>query len=353
TRAALFTITALLAAACFVPAIARPAGGTAPSWSVWVTAVAYAPLTGMMWPLVEGRLAARRSGRNLRRAVGAFNIAWASAMIAAYFAMAPLVRSAPLQVLTWLGVCHLLSLVVIARLASDRRVDAETRERAPHEDDAEPDAGPDAEQVAARSRRRATTFRVLLPASYVAMAVLDPILASSLARLGVSEPWRPALVATWLVTRLVAFMTLHLWHGWHRARFTPHAATIGLLTSMAAVLLLPFTATGATAIGGMLLALGVLGVAQGAVYKGALYYALEHSEHKVDTGGRHEALIGVGYTIGPLLGILAFGLDRGEGLLGSSILVALLWTTTLGALAIAALRGQPPESRPVQSIEPS
>jgi hypothetical protein len=47
----------------------------------------------------------------------------------------------------------------------------------------------------------------------------------------------------------------------------------------------------------------------GMVYFSALYYAMSVGHAQVDAGGTHEALIGSGYTIGPLavLGGLALG----------------------------------------------
>ena len=56
----------------------------------------------------------------------------------------------------------------------------------------------------------------------------------------------------------------------------------------------------------------MFGVAQGVVYVGSLYYAMEVGASGVDAGGAHEGLIGVGYTLGPLCGLIAgmaFGYD--------------------------------------------
>ena len=49
----------------------------------------------------------------------------------------------------------------------------------------------------------------------------------------------------------------------------------------------------------------VFGVGMGLTYYAALYYSLAVGHAEVDAGGTFEALIGVGYFVGPLLGIAA------------------------------------------------
>jgi hypothetical protein len=51
--------------------------------------------------------------------------------------------------------------------------------------------------------------------------------------------------------------------------------------------------------------LAAFGLGMATVYCGAIYYALEVGHAQVDAGGTHEALIGVGYTVGPACGLAA------------------------------------------------
>ena len=46
------------------------------------------------------------------------------------------------------------------------------------------------------------------------------------------------------------------------------------------------------------------------IYTGAIYYAMAVGHSEVDAGGTHEALIGVGYTVGPACGLVAGGLEE-------------------------------------------
>jgi hypothetical protein len=44
-----------------------------------------------------------------------------------------------------------------------------------------------------------------------------------------------------------------------------------------------------------------------------LYYAMAVGSAEVDAGGKHEAVIGLGYTAGPMLGLMALGLSSTGG----------------------------------------
>lgn len=51
--------------------------------------------------------------------------------------------------------------------------------------------------------------------------------------------------------------------------------------------------------------LALFGMGVATIYAGAVYYAMEVGQAEVDAGGTHESLIGVGYTAGPFIGLLA------------------------------------------------
>ena len=70
----------------------------------------------------------------------------------------------------------------------------------------------------------------------------------------------------------------------------------------------------------MLLGFGVFGAGLGVVYYAALYYAMAVGRAQIDAGGRHESLIGVGYTIGPVAVLL--GIAAGPGTSGSDVATA-------------------------------
>jgi hypothetical protein len=71
--------------------------------------------------------------------------------------------------------------------------------------------------------------------------------------------------------------------------------------------------------------LASLGAGQGVIYYSAIYYGLALGGAKVEAGGTHEALVGAGYFVGPLLGLASLSLGAGE-----SVFIGLI----LGALAV-------------------
>ena len=70
---------------------------------------------------------------------------------------------------------------------------------------------------------------------------------------------------------------------------------------------------GALGLAAFITGLAGMGAGVAAIYCGALYYALSVGSAEVDAGGKHEAVIGLGYTIGPTLGLVALGLSASPG----------------------------------------
>ncbi|MEO0483650.1 MAG: hypothetical protein AAF138_08485 [Planctomycetota bacterium] len=290
SRLVLALLLILLAGVCAVPIAAQRITGAPQAWTLWLLAAVYAPLTGALWPIVEAYLSGGRRGRELRHAVGGFNIVWAGAVAASLWLAAPLVEPQPLLVLALLGLLHVLSLALLPALG---------REPGRHLSDEPHEVNP-------IDRSLLRVFRILLPASYLVSSTLQPFLPSGLAKLGVSVTWAAPAAATWMSSRLIVFAVMQRWHGWRHA---PALPTIGALMLLAGFGL----AVVAPSLGGtlpqpvpltlMLAGLAAFGAGMAVIYCAALYYAMEVGAAEVDAGGAHEALIGVGYAAGPLAGL--------------------------------------------------
>ena len=79
----------------------------------------------------------------------------------------------------------------------------------------------------------------------------------------------------------------------------------------------------------------VFGLAAGAVYYAALYYAMVVKHASVDAGGAHESMIGLGFAVGPLAGLIGVWLSGplGDATLGMIVGVApLILLCAVGAL---------------------
>ena len=280
-RGALVVVLVSITLACAL------AGWRREAWAVWVFVALFAPLTGMLWPICEGFISGGRRAGALRSATGRFNLAWASATFIAYWLMFPLLAWVPASVFFGLGAVHLIAaLLALALPAFPARHGSAAHAHDPVE--------------AARYRRLLVCFRMLLMGSYVLHSAMTPILPARFSAMGVAEEQRVLFASAWMGARVLAFVVLERWHGWHGRRRTLAWAGGGMAIGFAGVLLAPgaWWAVGA---------LVVLGAGIGTAYAAALYYAMEVGDAAVDAGGFHEAMIGVGYMGGPLAALVAVG----------------------------------------------
>ena len=285
-RRTLLGVVLGLASCCFILALFPKAGVLIAFCAV------YNGLCGLLWPTTEAYLSGGRSPRELRNATGRFNISWATAVVVAMFAMTALTTSPEEArwVFAGLGTLHLVMLPVVARLPkAPAGVPVDIDEDDP--DDRHP-------VPLERARRLRTVFRVELTASYVLIAGLGPILPYVLAGVGIAESWRAAVGAAWMISRVGVFVLFERWHGWHGRTRTVVWSSCLLVIGVAG-------AVAGLSAWSVVLSLVFLGIGMGAAYAGALYYAMHSGEDHVNEGGRHEAVIGLGYTIGPVLALIA------------------------------------------------
>jgi hypothetical protein len=152
--------------------------------------------------------------------------------------------------------------------------------------------------------------------SYALLFLLAPLLPEVLERfeLGVTRATQVAAVLD--VARLLAFWALGAWLGW-RGRAWPIFLAIAVLPF--AFLLALFGGSLAS----VLLGEVVFGACSGLLYTSALYYALVVKNAAVEAGGAHEGLIGLGFALGPLTGLLAQALEPSVGGRVLAVLVSL------------------------------
>jgi len=331
-RRSLAAILLALAGVCFVPGAALGMvggeGTEGVAWSIWLVVGANGVLSGILWPIIEAYVAGGRSGRALSSAMGRFNIAWATALVVAFWAIGPLVQSHPLGVLAGLGMVHLLGVALVPALAA-----------APPQ--------PGRESVSSHPPtygRLLVLFRFMLPTSFIAIGALSPYLPTALDRIGVDAAWQTPMVATYLAARVVGFLILERWHGWHGRFWAPPVGAGLMLGGFASVVLAPSIHGSDAATWVLLAGLAGFGAGVALIYAAALYYAMEVGSGRVDSGGTHEALIGVGDLIGAGLGL---GAQTASGRLPSPLgsfeilVLILIGLSTLIVLASALLASRP------------
>ncbi|HYE62080.1 MAG TPA: hypothetical protein VD997_08790 [Phycisphaerales bacterium] len=279
TRGLLALLMIAGAALCTVPQLIQWLGGGRPTWIIWLLVGVYSPLTGVLWPLVESYVSGGRSGQTLRTVTSRWNIVWSSAVVVASVGISRYVESQPALMVFLLGFIHLLCLTLLTRLQN---------EPAPHlPDEHEPHPPVYAKLL--------VTFRLLLPMSYIVGSALGPYLPSAMKSLGIKVELWAMLTATWLLARVLVFILLNRWHGWHGRWYPAVLGGVLLVTGFGASVF----AAPMESIALLIAGLAMFGTGMAVVYSGALYYALEVGQAEVEAGGKHEALIGAGYTIGP------------------------------------------------------
>lgn len=292
----------VLAAAVLPLALRAPAG-------LVVASLAGCFAMSVLWPVVEAYVSGGRQGAGLRRAVGNFNTTWSAAV--------PLT----LVLVPVLGARHIdwayavTAGTTLVALAFAGRL---PRDLAPHDHAGAAVAQGDEYPALMRCAQ------ALLPLSYVFSSMLAPLLPHRLAALGIGADRETLAAAIWMVARSLALFALsrvHVWHG----RWPPlMLAACGLAVGLAGTLAAPWPLVA-------LLSLALFGVSMALVYTAALYYTLAVGRAEVDAGGRFEGLIGVGYVLGPLLGV-------GGAALGGAGPTALLACALAGGVGSLAFR---------------
>ena len=279
---------------------------------LWVGALAGVACSAMVWPVVESYLTAGRHGRDMRRALGSFNMAWSLATAVPLVLMPILARWDARLSLAMGAAFNGAALLVAGRLPA--------RPGTHHAAEAEAALGPEYPAL-----KRSASW--LLPASYVISSTLSPVLPHRIAEVTGDPASAGPLAGSWMLARFAALFLLWRFGRWHGRWTTLAAAASALLVGLALVLL---GSTPAVLVAGLV----IFGLGMGATYAAAVYYSMAVGHAAVEAGGNFEALIGLGYCGGPLLGLLGH-VWSGEARAGTTTVI-LMWVAaalvTPGAL---------------------
>ena len=251
-------------------------------------------LNGLKWPVVESYVSAGRTPTAQASTIGRFNLAWAGAIPLGLVAAGPLIGFWSPSLFGAAGLLNLVSLV-LARPLGRRPVHL-------------PADHPERPAPAAMARYRGllASSRWLMLCSYSLMWVLAALLPAVFANLAVGVKAATALSGLLDVFRGLTFLALHLYVGWHN-RGWPLVIAIFLLPAGFFITLFGPSVPAVLA-GEMLFGLGA-----GMTYYSALYYAMIVKNAAVEAGGAHEGIIGIGFVIGPLAGLLGAALAPAVG----------------------------------------
>jgi MFS family permease len=280
--------------------------------SVWLFVGLYSMLCGGLWPIVESYMSGGRSPQELPRSIGRFNVTWSSSLVLSMFVLGlipgrvdeylhpALTRDDGLMLtLALMGILHGVSIVTLLGFTKFPGK-AETQIASQH-------TSHDLDPRRASYPRLLTIHRAILPMSYAVSYALLPFLPTMTNHLGLSESSGPIFCAIWLFARPIIFLLLDRWTTWHGTKLTAWFGSALIGSGFALCIFCTLISSGTFAIAMAALGLVAFGAGMAMIYVAALYYGLEVGHAEVDAGGTHEALIGAGYTLGPVCGLLAVG----------------------------------------------
>lgn len=315
--------------------LAAPDARPTLQWPLWVFIAFYSLLCGGLWPIVESYVTGGRSHEKLSGIVGRFNVLWSSALVLSMFAVAlvpmglALVPALSTLAQDDLKICTLgaMAAVHLASLVPLALGFAKEPGEHPHDEHESPESYPALLRL----------HRGLMPLGYTVSYALSPFLPVMTDKVGVKGAWAEIMSSLWLAARVAAFYTLDRWRGWIGTRFTATWGSLGVYGGFGLCVLATLIGTGPVGVVIACLGLAAFGVGLALIYVAALYYAMHvggGGQASVDEGGKHEALIGAGYTVGPLCGLGAVGLAS-AGLIGAGLVNPAM----LGLVAIASAGG--------------
>ncbi|MCP3904732.1 MAG: MFS transporter [Planctomycetes bacterium] len=300
-RTLLVVVILVQVALCLLPVLASG------EWALWCAVFGVSFASSIIWPVTESYLTAGRHGKAMRSSIGYFNLTWMFAVAVPLLLMPPIIEHHAQWAVGAQAFVNLVALLPLRWFA-----------RAPgHHDEAQAEAN-----VTPEYALLLRSARVLLPLSYVLNAALSPILPYRFEAIGADIMLETPVTATWMLVRLVACAVMWRVGFWHGRWGTLLLAAAAMTGGFGLVVLAENLAI-------MLAGFAIFGIGMGGVYYAALYYAMAVGRAEVDAGGTHEALIGFGYTVGPIAGLAGTALGGGAAIVG--IVWGLVGVGALGA----------------------
>ncbi len=300
-----------------------------PNVGGWRAVLCVLPLSGvslsLFWPSIQAWLA-ELSGdrRELSRTLGLFNVLWCAGLMCGPVVSAYL-WGAGHQLAFWVPGVLMLAMVgflLAIPLPAQGGAAPGEEERADHED--------------------SDLFLKLAWlgnfASFFALGVIGGFFPKLGHELGFSVPFVGWTLFASRGGQLLVFLVTRYKHGW-QYRVAPMMAL--QVTALAGMMLARLTSTGAL----FALGFGLAGASAGMTYVASLFYSLHgRSQGKGRTSGFHEAVLGGGGFLGPLLGAVVAQLVnlRAPFVLAAAVLAA----ACLFQGVMVASRRRPPNSEP-------
>ncbi len=303
-----------LAFGCFATTVL----GLCVTLSVWTFGMCFT------WPALEGMTCEKENHASLPRMLAVYNIVWAGGGAVAYFSGGWMQSFLGSRSIFWLPVIlHGVQLLIVAGISRRLKDGVASLESLPNDT-----ASHIQEASPVVTKRFQTLAWVANPFSYIAQSAIVPLIPELAQRLQLSATWAGIFCSIWLFSRLLSFVILGLWTGWHY-RFEWLISCYMLLgAAFCGILLI-------TNLWWLALLQVVFGLCVGLVYYSSLYYSMNASETLSEHGGIHEAALGLGLFAGPAIGASALWLVPGQP---HGAVYAVAATLVCGGVALLKLK---------------
>ena len=296
--------------------------------------LAYTFVIGISWPMLESLVAGGRP-QGMARRLAIYNVVWPAAGAAAIAVEGTIIRYWTAGVFLIPAAMHILSLGLMLLLAAGySQTSADAASTAPH-------IAPEPQLL--RKRKLALWLsRTALPATYTVIYGLMPIMPFLPVMKPLGTATQTLVASVWLVTRWIAFVVLALGSWWHaRPRVLLWAAVLMLVSFFGMTLRPTGGASPATDLASMIAWQAALGLALGMIYAASLYFGMVLSDGSTAHGGYHEALIGLGWLLGPAVGAAGQLLFPDNALSGIAAVGSVIALSVIVVLATAAIMNRP------------
>jgi MFS family permease len=286
------------------------------------------------WPMLESLVSESGEKSRLSKRLGCYNIVWAVTGSIAVAASGAIIQHTPAW--SFFGIIaagHFLAGVLIfcrTQAATPSFHDADLSvsplDSAP---ESTSQTTPMVDAADARRHRLALWLsRIALPSTYVIVYSVAPALPSLHAIKQLSPTMATIAGSIWLMARAAAFIITANTTFWHRRTSLMFVASVTMLLAFIGTIvpgslnhvdLMP-------ALAAMAVAQIVLGLSLGTIYSASLYFGMVVGDGSTEHGGYHEALIGLGQILGPLVGATLQWIRPGE-----------LWTAVMGISCVVSI----------------
>ncbi len=258
------------------------------------------------WPALEAAILHCPGETTMPNRLGLYNVIWALGDGIGFAVAGILFAWRPDSIVWVAGLLHLCLFVWMKFAPRNRHDPGQSAMQLSHHGDAV------ARPVKRRFMHTAWLANGLGFMMLAGFSALTPFVGQ---RLGLAPRNTIWLASTLLFARTAAFALFWKWEGWHYNRGWLRAAMWLGPVALAGTFWARQPAI-------VFAALVLLGIALGLSYSGSLYYSLDYGANKGEVGGQHEAILGLGILVGPLLGALVSGL--GGGAAGAELTIVLL-----------------------------